>query len=80
MRSPRQNERRSIVRKVTGKRARTAKRVLPPVRKGRRRAGALHSVDDLLSTGQKRALRQDLEQLAKVRREAEETSSNLRFS
>lgn len=59
---------------------RASGRVLPAVKSGNTKRKSLRSVDDLLSTKQQRALRQDLVEMAKVRREAEATSSTLRLS
>lgn len=53
--------------------------VLPKVgsKAGRK---TIHSVDQILTTKQRRALRQDLTEMARQRREAEASSGTLRLS
>lgn len=64
------------------KKVKAAGRVLPPVKTSRRtsKSSKLRSVDDLLSTGQRRELRADLDRMARIRRDAEATSGALRLS
>ncbi len=68
----------SNVSDVAAKRAAVGKRVLPPVRA--RKAKTLRSIDDLLTGRQRTALQRDLATMAKIRRDAEATSSSLRLS
>lgn len=61
----------------------TRKSVLPPLKafKGRAKgAKALRSADDLLSSAQRVALRKDLDRMARIRRDAEVSSSTLSLS
>ena len=64
---------------VAKRRASTRAEVLPKVGS---KAGSktLRSVDQMLTTKQRRALRQDLTEMARQRREAEASSGTLRLS
>lgn len=59
------------------KKATASTRVLPAVKKTTSRR--LRSVDDLLTTPQRRQLNSDLDRMAKLRRNAEATSGTLRL-
>jgi hypothetical protein len=64
---------------VAKRRTMTSTAVLP---KAGNKAGGktIHSVDQLLTSKQRRQLRQDLSEMARSRREAEASSATLRLS